>query len=290
MRLLIGVVHYYKSGDGRHGSLAADPAPRVQALSELILQLHRLFGAPAASLNHMARCVQVVDDQAGALSVRVCVSGDAHVLPQLEHLQDLFTPVDCAPQDPRLLGFACQRHLAEAWAAAEAAGEPYDYVAYLEDDIVITDADFFLKLACFNAAFGNTYLLMPNRLETLERQGQLSRFYIDGDYNPAASEAYRKSGGIQLCLEHLGQPIRFEQPFNLHAGCFFLNRAQASTYFQSGHAAVEDVSFHGPLESAATLGVLKTFQLIKPALSNGRFFTVSHAGRNFMGLVPQLSR
>ena len=290
MRLLIGVVHYYKSGDGRHGSLAADPAPRVQALSELILQLHRLFGAPAASLNHMARCVQVVDDQAGALSVRVCVSGDAHVLPQLEHLQDLFTPVDCAPQDPRLLGFACQRHLAEAWAAAEAAGEPYDYVAYLEDDIVITDADFFLKLARFNAAFGNTNLLMPNRLETLERQGQLSRFYIDGDYNPAASEAYRKSGGIQLCLEHLGQPIRFEQPFNLHAGCFFLNRAQASTYFQSGHAAVEDVSFHGPLESAATLGVLKTFQLIKPALSNGRFFTVSHAGRNFMGLVPQLSR
>ena len=290
MRLLIGVVHYYKSGDGRHGSLAADPAPRVQALSDLILQLHRLFGAPAASLNHMARCVQVVDDQAGALNVRVCVSGDAHVLPQLEHLQDLFTPVDCAPQDPRLLGFACQRHLAEAWAAAEAAGEPYDYVAYLEDDIVITDADFFLKLARFNAAFGNTYLLMPNRLETLERQGQLSRFYIDGDYNPAASEAYRKSGEIQLCLEHLGQPIRFEQPFNLHAGCFFLNRAQASTYFQSGHAAVEDVSFHGPLESAATLGVLKTFQLIKPALSNGRFFTVSHAGRNFMGLVPQLSR
>lgn len=289
MRLLIGVVHYYKAGDGRHGSVAADPAPRVQALAELILQLHRLFGAPAAMLNHMARCVQLVDDQAGTLSLRVCVSGDAHVLPQLAHLQGLFQPVDCEPQDPRLLGFACQRHLAEAWVAAEAAGEPYDYVAYLEDDIVLSDADFFLKLACFNAAFGDRYLLMPNRLETLERKGQLSRFYIDGDYNPAASEVYRQSGSQQLCLEHLGQAVRFEQPFNLHSGCFFLNRAQASTYFQSGHAGVEDVSFHGPLESAATLGVLKTFQLMKPALSNGRFLTVIHAGRNFMGLVPQLT-
>lgn len=289
MRLLIGVVHYYKAGSGRHGSLAADPAPRVQALVELILQLHRLFGAPAATLNHMARSVQFVDDQAGALSLRVCVSGDAQVLPALEHLQDLFQPVDCQPQDPRLLGFACQRHLAAAWAAAEAAGEPYDYVGYLEDDIVLTDADFFLKLARFNAAFGDGYLLMPNRLETLERQGQLCRFYIDGDYNPAASEAYRQSGSLQLCLEHLGQPVRFEQPFNLHAGCFFLNRVQANSYFQSGHAGVEDLSFHGPLESAATLGVLKTFQLMKPALSNGRFLTVQHAGRNFMGLVPQLS-
>ena len=289
MRLLIGVVHYYKAGDGRHGSLAADPAPRVQALAELVLQLHRLFGAPAATLNHMARCVQMVDDQAGALSLRVCVSGDAHVLPQLAHLQGLFQPVNCEPRDSRLLGFACQRHLAEAWAAAEAAGEPYDYVAYLEDDIVLSDADFFLKLARFNAAFGDGYLLMPNRVETLERQGQLCRFYIDGDYNPAASEAYRQSGSQQLCLEYLGQAVHFEQPFNLHAGCFFLNRAQASIYFQSGHAGVEDVSFHGPLESAATLGVLKTFQLMKPALSNGRFLTVNHAGRNFMGLVPQLS-
>ena len=26
MRLLFAVVHYYKAGDGRHGSLAADPS------------------------------------------------------------------------------------------------------------------------------------------------------------------------------------------------------------------------------------------------------------------------
>ena len=52
MRLLIAVVHYFKPGNGRHGSLAADPQPRIDALKRLILQIHRLYGQPAAVLNH----------------------------------------------------------------------------------------------------------------------------------------------------------------------------------------------------------------------------------------------
>ena len=109
---------------------------------------------------------------------------------------------------------------------------------------------------------------MPNRIETLEHQGQLRRFYIDGDYNPAASQAYRLSVNQRLCFPHLGEMVRFEQPSNLHSGSFFLNRQQARIYASSGHAAAIDTSFHGPLESAATLGMLKTFQLMKPAPEN----------------------
>ena len=56
-------------------------------------------------------------------------------------------------------------------------------------------------------------------------------------------------------------------------------------YVGSGHAAEIDTSFV-TLESAATLGMLKTFQLMKPAPGNGRFLTVQHGGRNFMGLFP----
>ena len=41
MRLLFAVVHYYKSGNGRHGSLALTPG-RDRCLKNLILQLHRL--------------------------------------------------------------------------------------------------------------------------------------------------------------------------------------------------------------------------------------------------------
>ena len=288
MRLLFAVVHYYKAGDGRHGSLAADPRPRVDALRRLILQLHRLYGQPAALLNHRKRCVDGVDDGGGPVDVRVCVSGDCHVLDQLSDCEGLYLKEVCYPDDPRLLGFEAQRVMFEACAAAENVGESFDYIAYLEDDILLTDADFFLKLRCFNQAFGDQYLLMPNRIETLEHQGQLRRFYIDGDYNPAASEMYRRSTDKMLGFSHLGEMVRFEQPSNLHSGSFFLNRRQARIYADSGHVAEIDTSFHGPLESAATLGMLKTFQLMKPSPENGRFLTVEHGGRNFMGLVPSL--
>tara|TARA_B100000674_G_scaffold335459_1_gene280201 strand:+ start:1015 stop:1890 length:876 start_codon:yes stop_codon:yes gene_type:complete len=289
MRLLFAIVHYYKSGDGRHGSLAADPKPRIDALRRLILQLHRLYGQPAGLLNHLQRRVDGVEDGGGPVSLRVCVSDEYHVLDMLSDCESLYRKETCNPQDPRLLGFETQRVLLEAFTAAEADGEPFDYIAFLEDDILLTDPDFFLKLRCFNQAFGNHYLLMPNRIETMEHQGQLRRFYIDGDYNPAASASYRQSTGQQLCFPHLGEMVTFEQPSNLHSGCFFLNRDQARIWATSGHAAAVDTSFHGPLESAATLGMLKTFQLMKPSPKNGRFLTVEHGGRNFMGLVPMLS-
>ena len=90
MRLLFAVVHYYKAGDGRHGSLAADPGPRIDALRRLILQLHRLYGQPAGLLNHRQRRVDGVDDGGGVIDLRVCVSGDCHVLDRLSDCEGLY--------------------------------------------------------------------------------------------------------------------------------------------------------------------------------------------------------
>ena len=286
MRLLFAVVHYFKPG--KHGSLAADPQPRIDALKRLILQIHRLFGHPAAVLNHCDRRLDGVDDGSGSIDLRVCVRADCHILDHLNDLKGLFTLVPCETEDPRWLGFSAQDVLVNEFRKAESLGSPYDYIAYLEDDIIINDADFFLKLRLFNRMFGNRYLLMPNRIETLEVCGQLRRFYIDGNYNPAATSQYRQSASQDFSMQHLGDWVKFEQPSNLHSGCFFLNREQARVFSDSGHAGVIDTSFHGPLESAATLAMLKTFQLLKPALANGRFLTVEHGGRNFMGLVQSL--
>ena len=168
--------------------LAADPHPRIDALRRLILQLHRLYGQPAAVLNHLQRRVDGVNDGGGLVDLRVCVSGDCHVLDRISDCEGLYRQEVCYPEDPRLLGFEAQRVLLEACHSAETKGEPFDYIGFLEDDILLTDADFFLKLRFFNRAFGDQYLLMPNRIETMEYQGQLRCFYIDGDYNPAASE------------------------------------------------------------------------------------------------------
>ena len=132
MRLLFAVVHYYKAGDGRHGSLASDPSPRIEALRRLILQLHRLYGQPAGLLNHRHRRLDGVDDGGGVIDLRVCVSGDCHVLDRLSDCEGLYRKEACHPEDPRLLGFEAQRVLFEASHAAETAGEPFDYIAYLK--------------------------------------------------------------------------------------------------------------------------------------------------------------
>ena len=213
----------------------------------------------------------------------------ATVLDRLSGCEGLYRQEACYPDDPRLLGFEAQRVLLEAWHAAEIAGEPFDYIAYLEDDILLTDADFFLKLRCFNKAFGDNYLLMPNRIETMEHHGQLRRFYIDGDYNPAASDAYRRSTFQRAVLSPISARwcVSSSPQIFIPAVFSLIVSKRASMPVVAMQQQI-DTSFHGPLESAATLGMLKTFQLMKPAPENGRFLTVEHDGRNFMGLVQSL--
>jgi hypothetical protein len=46
-----------------------------------------------------------------------------------------------------------------------------------------------------------------------------------------------------------------------------------------------DTSFVGPLESAATLGVMKTFRVYKPAPETGAFLEIEHPGTRFLGLI-----
>ena len=286
MKLQVAIVHYFNpEGGGNHGSLSPNAEPRCAALRSTILQLHRLFGARAASLNHLEKRLDCINDGGGALQIKVCVTEDKHLLNELEDLRmaGAFEIAECHPRTPKELGFECHRILQESH-------EEWEYSAYLEDDIVIHDADFLLKLRHFNKCFGNQYLLQPNRIETTEDLKHLHRFYIDGDYNPASTAIYRQSMAHKLSLSHLGENINFEQPLNTHSGCFFLNQSQANSYFKTPFWHDKDISFHGPLESAATLGVMKHFQIMKPSAENAQFLTVEHAGRNFMGLVAIAER
>ena len=189
MRLLFAVVHYFKPA--MVSMAGADPQPRIDALKRLILQIHRLFGHPAAVLNHCDRRLDGVDDGSGSIDLRVCVRADCHILDHLNDLKGLFTLVPCETEDPRWLGFSAQDVLVNEFRKAESLGSPYDYIAYLEDDIIINDADFFLKLRLFNRMFGNRYLLMPNRIAAFEVCGSYVVF-ISTEYNPAATSQYDK--------------------------------------------------------------------------------------------------
>jgi len=127
--------------------------------------------------------------------------------------------------------------------------------------------------------------LQPNRIETSMDLTNIRTFFIDGNYNPEATKKYRKRMGVELSMEYLGESINFRQPTNTHSGCFFLNKTQSEIYFRGDYWKLRDTSFHGPLESAATLGVMKQFQIVKPEVKNGQFLTVEHVGRNFIGMI-----
>jgi hypothetical protein len=46
-----------------------------------------------------------------------------------------------------------------------------------------------------------------------------------------------------------------------------------------------DCSFVGPLESAATLGIMKTFKIYKAAPSHANFMEIQHFGSSFLNLI-----
>ena len=281
MKLQFAITHYYDpDGGGKHGSLSPDSKPRIKALREVILQLHRLFGTKSGVLNHHQRRVELSKEKDDEVVIIVCVHENKHLLCELEDLENAggFRRVQCVPSGPKYLGFKCHEELSKNY-------KKFDYNCYLEDDIVIKDADFFNKLRLFNRSFGDEYLLQPNRIETSKDLSTVSRFYIDGDYNPGATINYRNSMERVLCMEHLGKVIKFKQPINGHSGCFFLNRVQSEKYFSTKHWENEDNSFHGPLESAATLGILKEFEIMKPVVTNGLFLSVEHESRNFIDMI-----
>ena len=218
MLIHFAIAHYFNpNGGGKHGSLSSDPLPRIDALRESILQLHRNFGSPSGILNHMQRRVDIVKDNQD-LKITICINKDNHILDELSDLEEAgaFEKAYYELDDPKKLGFKCHKEL-------EIKHKEYDFNCYLEDDIIVNDGYFFKKLSYFNKSFGNHYLLQPNRKETSTNLKNIRKFYIDGDYNPKRTEKYRNSMHKELSMQHLGEVVIFKQPFNCHSGCFFLN-------------------------------------------------------------------
>ena len=81
----------------------------------------------------------------------------------------------------------------------------------------------------------------------------------------------------------LGTTVTFERAKNPHAGCFFLNGRQMETWASQPYFLDRDTSFVGPLESAATLGIMRTFRVYKAAAESAAFLEIEHFGTSFLG-------
>ncbi len=287
MRILAVIPHYFdpsppESPDGRfHGSTGRDPAPRVEALSACIAALHQNFD-PSQSVIDIARLVTRPANAgtSAPVDVIVCTSGDSHlcdaVVATLGPGSFLRMPVE---GDPRFLGFACREALREHVGM-------YDYFCYLEDDLIVRDPWLFAKLAWFNSFVGDGCLLQPNRYE-VARSGIVRKAYVDGDLadHALAGLGDLPEGDPAIRGSYLGREVAFPRPRNPHSGCYFLNARQFASWAARADFLDRDTAFIGPLESAATLGILRAFAVYKPAIENASFLEIEHFGTGFIGQI-----
>jgi hypothetical protein len=73
----------------------------------------------------------------------------------------------------------------------------------------------------------------------------------------------------------------FQRARNPHSGFYALTRDQLSYWMSQPHWLDRDCSFVSPLESAATLGIAKTFSIYKPFGASSGFLEIEHLDDRF---------
>ena len=282
MRILITIVHHWNpQGNGNHASLRPNPEPRLHALQDQLLSFRRLDLRQGALNIHTKTVENANQSLRHKLSVRLVTDGQHHLAERLDPLyQNWVEHVPTSPEDPRHLGFEAQRLLAEG------LDEHYDLYAYFEDDLLIHDPFFFHKIAWFQAHIGEDAVLLPQRMELFwKADTNVDKFYIDGPIPRDYLEPFLKHTSIPVGAPLPGGDIVFIPPVNPHAGCFVLTHAQMQHWSEQDWFLDGDCSFISPLESAATLGLCKTFRLFKPHLANAAFLELQHWGTSFRSLI-----
>jgi len=282
MRILFTIPHYFsgegKKKKGKYGSLRNDPVPRLIGLNAAVASLHQTFGLNQRIIEIATKTALPANTASShEIDVIICTTQGKHLLDKLEPSKDLFEH-HATNADPLLLGFECRAALRERLGI-------YDYYCYLEDDLILTDPLFFTKLAWFNSHAGNACLLQPNRFEKSLR-GRYLKAYIDGDLAPCVTEKYQNvQEDPKLTGRVMNAGVNLLRAKNPHSGCYFLNARQMEHLAKQPYYLEPDTSFVGPLESAATLHIMRTFKIYKPAPENAGFLEIEHFGTSFLSLI-----
>jgi hypothetical protein len=273
MRILVTIPHYFHPEGGSHGSVRAEAGPRIDALTSCLAALREVFDPHQRIIQLVDKTTRYVNQHITAeVDVVICTTQGRHLL---DHVPlDGFTHHP-GEAEPLLLGFECQAVLRER------LGE-YDYYAYLEDDLIVRDPWLFLKLGWFTKQVGNEALLQPNRYEAAP-VGLVRKVYLDGEIDEEVVRPFQNHRDRPTILtDILGTRVVFQRPSNPHSGCYFLNQAQMRAWAARPDFLDRDPGFVGPLESAATLGIMRTFRIYKPAPENAAFLEIQHYGNSFL--------
>lgn len=273
------IPHYYRGmgSQTRYASHAANKREqRIEALDRLIFNIHALFGGRhLAVLDHADKAAQLGRVQSISsieYDIVVCTTGHHHLVHDIS-CPSVYFQHHPVKSEPIWLGLATQQ------AMAEQCGR-YDYYCYLEDDIILHDPYFFLKLQAFNSKSTPRQLLLPQRYELPWISGRLRKHYYTKLYSDYAQ--WRQSERPdRFCLDFLGCSIELEQPGLIHAGCYFLTAEQFEFLVRKPEYGSSDgIPIDRALDLAATRAIASHFMVYKPSCNNLDFFEVEHGVGN----------
>ncbi|WP_071516626.1 hypothetical protein [Geitlerinema sp. PCC 9228] len=282
MKVLVTIPHFYNpKGDGRYGATKSDARSRLQALT-LNLRFLRAHYGTSQDYYYYQQAPQVLpanQNYRSQLDVVICTTQNRHLLERLPIPSSLYKHHQCQAE-PMFLGFECHHVLRENLGN-------YDYYCYIEDDLLLHDPLLFAKLHWFTSSMGNEFLLQPNRYE-LPFPPNIKKVYIDPEFETERNQEIRYVFQQKLTAQLMGQPIYFKRVSNPHAGCFFLNAQQMEMWAQQEFFGTPDTRFFGPLESAASSGIMHTFKVYKPAAENANFLEIQHFGEDWSQKLPHV--
>jgi hypothetical protein len=276
--LLVAIPHFYDpAGSGRHGSTYPNDDARVRALRTSIASLWQHLGSTSAVLDHQKLKATQGPDHLN-LSIVVVTTQGKHLVEKLNLPPHLYTHQEVDIPDPMYLGFECHRLLAEQI-------DQHSWFAFMEDDLVVHDALILKKIGWFTDTFGEGLVLQPNRYEW-GIGGAVGRLYIDGPTLPSMIAPYMDPRApARISAAGHGALLSFSRAANPHAGAFFLRQAQMRRWMDAPWFLDRDTSFVSPLESAATLGLMKTFSVYKTDTACSDFVQLEHAARGFIHFI-----
>jgi hypothetical protein len=252
---------------------------RINALDRLIFQIHALFGAlHIGTRDHakatLARLISVTQFE---FDIVICTVGRDHLLDDISCPSIYYHQIN-VKSEPIWLGFAAQKKMEELKGG-------YDYYCYLEDDIVIHDPYFFIKLNFFNSKTPDQHILLPQRYETPWVQNSLKKHY----YSKLYSDLSRRNpdGDVdKYNFDFLGSSIQLVQPGLVHAGCYFLNAQQFDMLVRTREFANnEGIPLDYALDLAASHSIGRHFKVFKADICNMDFFEVEHGVGNMFNQI-----
>jgi hypothetical protein len=280
MRVLLAIVHYFKAEEGStHSSTDAHRRTQRAAVLRGVIDSWRGNFGPTTTLNIEHKRFERLRGVVDGLDIVVVTNGTDHLLDPDHAKARGVRHVAVQVDNPRMLGFAAHRVFAEA-------RHGYDLFCYSEDDLRVADPGFIAKAASFQDAFGWKRLLMPNRFEW-NPAGPTIKTWIDGDLRPGAIAPWRDPLPDEdfLHLPAPGRPaIAFRRALNPHSGFFALSAPQVAHWTRQRTFLDLDCGFISPLESAATLAVMKTFPIYKAFGPDMGHFEIEHLDTRFSSM------